>query len=65
MKVDLDALLELFSKYISTVGLAEGVDFLCESEWTEDEWDTLQAIRQRAYAISAERNAADRASYIK
>ena len=37
-------ILYMFAKYIDLVGNYEGVTFLYERDWTEEEWELLQRL---------------------
>ena len=41
---ELEALEQIFIKYVKVVGDAEGVDFLDESEWTPEEWAVIERL---------------------
>jgi len=37
---------EVFKKYMAIVGMAEGVDFLYEDQWTPEEWVEVNRARE-------------------
>lgn len=40
---------EAFKKYVKIVEWAEGVTFLHQSNWTEEEWPEIQQAVEEAY----------------
>jgi hypothetical protein len=34
----------IFTRYVDIVGQAEGVDFLYDYQWNEEEWEAIQEV---------------------
>ena len=45
---------DMFVRYAKTVGEMEGVDFLCDGEWTQEEWDAIWDLHAERFPEHAD-----------